>query len=318
MNRVTGPKHSSGSTLYAITYNSLGQRTKLNRGAGNAVTNYTYDGVGRLATFNDDLPSTANDVTWTFSYSPAGQVANWSATSTNYDYIEPVSGSVPQTYDGLNRDSGLVSVSGYDLRGNIIKEGATNAFGQVGRAFTYDEFNRFLTAATPAAPATHTADLTYDPEGRLVRYSDDNNATSTTFVYDGTNVIVEYNGTGTTVLRRYVFGPGTDEPIVWYEGSGVANRHYLVTNYQGSIIATLDSGFNLENTYEYGPRSIRVLVAPGAQSALRLASATPARWPSIPVGSTTTRPESTIPQYGQSFAPSARTPHLPLRGILSP
>ncbi len=55
------------------------------------------------------------------------------------------------------------------------------------------------------------------------------------------------------MLRHYVFGPGTDEPIVWYEGSGVANRHYLVENYQGSIIATLDSGFNLENTYEYGP-----------------------------------------------------------------
>ncbi|MEI9902999.1 MAG: RHS repeat domain-containing protein [Asticcacaulis sp.] len=89
LNRVTGPKHSSGSTLYALTYNSLGQRTILNKGGGTAVTTYTYDGIGRLATFKDDLPSTANDITWTFAYNPAGQVSSWSSTSAVYDYKEP-------------------------------------------------------------------------------------------------------------------------------------------------------------------------------------------------------------------------------------
>ena len=29
---------------------------------------------------------------------------------------------------------------------------------------------------------------------------------------------------GGPVLRRYVPGPGMDEPVVWYEGSGTADR----------------------------------------------------------------------------------------------
>lgn len=247
LNRVTNPKHSSTSTLYSITYNSLGQRTKLNRGpTNNAVTNYTYDGVGRLATFNDDLTGTTGDITWTFSYSPASQIVSWSATSSAYDYVEPATSTVSQSYDGLNRDAAIASISGgYDLKGNITKDAT--------RVMTYDTFNRFLTAAPVGTPATHNTDLVYDPEGRLAKYSSDNGSTWISFVYDGTNLIQEYSGATSTVLRTYVHGPGTDEPEVWYEGSGFNGRHFLVPNYQGSIIATTDSGGNLENTYEYGP-----------------------------------------------------------------
>ncbi|MEI9903000.1 MAG: hypothetical protein WDN06_02705 [Asticcacaulis sp.] len=104
-----------------------------------------------------------------------------------------------------------------------------------------------------AAPSTPNTKLEYDPEGRLSRYSRDNGVSWTSFVYDGTNLIAEYNGTTSTVLATYVFGPGTDEPLVWYQNSGFNNRHYLVSNYQGSIIATLDASFLLEHTYEYGP-----------------------------------------------------------------
>jgi hypothetical protein len=39
------------------------------------------------------------------------------------------------------------------------------------------------------------------------------------------------------MLRRYAHGPGVDEPIVWYEGAGLSNRHYLVADERGSVIA---------------------------------------------------------------------------------
>jgi hypothetical protein len=49
---------------------------------------------------------------------------------------------------------------------------------------------------------------------------------NTTLTYDGTDVLAETNQTDGTLLRRYVFGPGTDEPLVWYEGSGANDRRW--------------------------------------------------------------------------------------------
>jgi hypothetical protein len=39
----------------------------------------------------------------------------------------------------------------------------------------------------------------------------------TNMVYDGLDRIAEYSNS--VVQRRYVHGPGVDDPIVWYEGS---------------------------------------------------------------------------------------------------
>ena len=59
---------------------------------------------------------------------------------------------------------------------------------------------------------------------------------TTQFLYDGDRLLAEYNGSG-TLLRRYVHGPGIDEPIVWYEGTGLTNRRWLHTDERGSVIA---------------------------------------------------------------------------------
>ncbi len=42
----------------------------------------------------------------------------------------------------------------------------------------------------------------------------------TRFLYDGDHVVGEYDAAGTQ-LRRYAWGPGADEPIVWDEGSAM-------------------------------------------------------------------------------------------------
>ncbi|HEU0098852.1 MAG TPA: RHS repeat-associated core domain-containing protein [Allosphingosinicella sp.] len=61
------------------------------------------------------------------------------------------------------------------------------------------------------------------------------------------------------MLRRYVHGPGDDEPLVWYEGSGTNDRRFLHSDERGSVIATSNSsGTTLStNAYdEYGlPKS---------------------------------------------------------------
>jgi len=87
---------------------------------------------------------------------------------------------------------------------------------------------------------------TTDPLGRLRRTTA--NSVSTDFLYDGDRLVAEYNGA--TLSRRYVHGPGVDEPVVWYEGSGTTDRRYLITDNQGTVIA--EDGASVVR-YAYGP-----------------------------------------------------------------
>ena len=78
--------------------------------------------------------------------------------------------------------------------------------------------------------------------------------TATDFAYDGLNMLAEYDGSG-MLQRRYVFGPGTDEPILQYEGSSTTDRRWLYADERGSVMAIADASGNViaTNAYdEYG------------------------------------------------------------------
>ena len=126
----------------------------------------------------------------------------------------------------------------YDGRGNLTSDGT--------RAFTYDLDNHLLTASAPTPVS-----LAYDPLGRLI--SSTAGGVTTSFLYDGDALMAEYNNTTGAILRRYVPGPGQDEPAVWYEGPGTSARRWLHADERGSIIAWSDGTANPQATYAYGP-----------------------------------------------------------------
>jgi RHS repeat-associated protein len=64
------------------------------------------------------------------------------------------------------------------------------------------------------------------------------------------NAIAEYDGSN-ALQRRYVFGPGADEPIVWYEGTGTTDRRFMSADERGSIISLTDSAGTLININRY-------------------------------------------------------------------
>lgn len=72
------------------------------------------------------------------------------------------------------------------------------------------------------------------------------------WLYDGTDLVGEYSSGG-GLTRRYVHGPGIDEPLVWYEGSGTGSKTWLYADHQGSIAATANSAGTSTATYSYGP-----------------------------------------------------------------
>ena len=127
-------------------------------------------------------------------------------------------------HNGLNQ---ITSVTGsaaptYDDRGNMDSDGTTS--------FGYDQYNRLTSAGS--------ASFDYDPLGRL--YQSTGPSGTARRQYDGAAMIAVYNTSG-GLTERYVHGPGMDEPLVMYAGSGTSNRTFLHADARGSIIAHTNS-----------------------------------------------------------------------------
>ena len=230
----------SNLVLALYTYDNLGRRTGIVRGNG-ADTSYSYDAVSRLSQLTQSLSGTANDLTLEFSYNPAGQVG--SVTWSNDSYAWTGHYAVNRNYvaDGLNRYSQVGSVvPTYDARGNV-----TSAASAV---YAYTAENRLSHLSGYVA-------ATYDPIGRMNVIT--SGANYTKFDYNGDSLIAEYSFSN-TLLRRYVHGPGIDEPLVWYEynGSGTPERRWFHADERGSVIAVTNSLGEATGTFAYDENGI--------------------------------------------------------------
>jgi RHS repeat-associated protein len=184
-------------------------------------------------------------------FTPASQIASVTRSNDAYAWTAHVNASRPYSVNGLNQYTlaGAAAFT-YDAnacpersrRGNLTNDGSS--------AFTYDIENRLVSAS-----GAKVAGLRYDPLGRLYETSG-GAAGITRFLYDGDELVAEFNSAG-ALLRRYVHGTGVDDPVIWYEGAtiSVANRRFLFTDYQGSVVAVTDDTGNAIgiNRYdEYG------------------------------------------------------------------
>ncbi len=59
-------------------------------------------------------------------------------------------------------------------------------------------------------------------------------ASTARFLYSGDEIIAEYDASG--LKSRFVRGAGADEVLVEYQGSGTANKTWLIADERGSII----------------------------------------------------------------------------------
>lgn len=56
------------------------------------------------------------------------------------------------------------------------------------------------------------------------------------------NQFLEFRGRNSNwASRRYVHGPGEDEPLVWYEGSGTSDRRWLHADERGGVVAVTNA-----------------------------------------------------------------------------
>ena len=163
-----------------------------------------------------------------FTYNPAGQIKTTTRSNDAYAWGGHYNINRSYAVDGLNRITQIASPAvltpSYDGRGNLIADGTGASYG-------YTSENALVTA--PAG-----ATLAYDPFGRLRQIA--KAGVTTRMLYDGPDLLTELDGTN-SVMRRYVHGPGVDDPIAWYEGSGITDRRFLHKDERGSVVAVTDA-----------------------------------------------------------------------------
>ncbi|MFZ4783745.1 MAG: RHS repeat domain-containing protein [Armatimonadaceae bacterium] len=244
INRMTTVTENGTFVLATFVWDPLSRRTSLAYGNGTSQS-YSYSKAGDLETHTHTLSGTSN--TWTNSYTKAHQLLSEAASNAAWVFQPAVNETT--SYGSANNLNQYVSVTHasnptttlyYDGNGNLIDDGAWD--------FEYDAENR-LTKATNATTGT-TAQYLYDPTGR--RQAKIVNNVTTSFLSDGAEEIAEYDGAG-GLLRRYIPGPGTDQPIAMVTPSGGSHLHnYFHTNRQGSTVAmSNDAGTVAEGPYTY-------------------------------------------------------------------
>ncbi len=232
---------SGVGVLASYGYDDLGRRISLTRGNGTSTT-YLPDALSRLSSLTQNLAGTASDLTLTFHYNPAGEIIDRTRSNDGYAWRGAVDVNRNYSSNGLNQygaanSAGGTTSFGYDARGNLSSSGTAT--------YAYTSEN-LLKSASGGITAY------YDGFGRLLEY--DTNV-STRFLYDGNEMAAEIANPGGAILKRYVYGPGSDEPVVWYEGAGTSDRRWLHADERGSVIAVSDGTGAVigTNTYDdYG------------------------------------------------------------------
>ncbi len=256
-----GPRGSithPGGTQFSATYDGLNRLTQLREGAAGAyLAGFGYDQLGRLASRTNNqgaagfstytyapagpvqsiahnFADTANDMTLTYGHNPANQITTLTRSNDVYALAVQPPYSRSFTTNGLNQYTNVgAAVVPHDLNGNITGDGF--------QTYNYDVENRLVSTTINSSGATTT--LTYDPLGRLFQIVPSNAANTRQLLYDGDELVAQYDGSN-NLLDRWVHGTAVDDPVVWYSGG---NRRFLHADHQGSIIAALDLNGGLIN-----------------------------------------------------------------------
>ena len=170
-------------------YNGVGNRTSLTDRRGSQA--FGYDTLDRLTSASHPLLATPQG----FAYDPVGN--------------RTTGGSVVNAGNQLTADA--THTYQYDDNGNLTRKTllATGTYTQ----YTYDAENRLtkvedFVAGNPTPAFTST--YRYDGLGRRIEKVA--NGQTKRYVYDGEDILLEYDGTN-VLQARYTHGPGIDEPI---------------------------------------------------------------------------------------------------------
>jgi len=98
----------------------------------------------------------------------------------------------------------------------------------------------------------------YDYAGRRVKKQA--GGVTTKYCYDGDQVIAEYEGS--TLKRKFVYGPGIDEPVCMIDVAD-SNAYYYHYDGLGSVSALSNEDGNIIEKYRYDVYGSPTILSPG-------------------------------------------------------
>lgn len=264
LNRLDQIKNAAGQILADYTYDAAGRRTQADFFNGTQAV-YTYNSVNMLNNLNNKVKTTQAVISaFAYAYDKAGNrtsmttaqgihaytydkiyqltradyPAAYAFADTDY-YFDAVAnrtaaGGITYTANALNQYSKIGNISHtYDGNGNLSGDGSNT--------YTYDYENRMM----QAKKGTDTVTFAYDAFGRRAKKS--SSAGTVFYIYDGDQVIAEYNASG-VLLRKFVYGTGIDEPVLM-ESSGA--QYYYHFDGLGSVREISNAAGAVVEKYDY-------------------------------------------------------------------
>jgi RHS repeat-associated protein len=264
LNRLTSITNNKGQTTN-FAYDALGRRTSMTHANG-VVTNYSYDAASQLLSLVHQLGATTVN-SFSYTYDKVGNrksktnrdgAHNYTYDTLNrlVDALNPLPSNPQESYvydsvgnrttsnqngaSTFNTANQLLEDSNftyqYDNNGNMTRK--TAKIGGAITTYEYDAENKLVRVVSP----TNTANYKYDGLGRRVEKEVIAGSTTTTrYVYDNEDILLELNGSN-AIVARYTHGPGIDEPLImeknnqsfYYHADGLGSITEL-TNQSGTV-----------------------------------------------------------------------------------
>ncbi len=186
------------------------------------MRNFSYDDLQRLT-----AGGTAGSPE-SYTYDPEG---NRTASHLSAGHVTDIA-------NRLTEDDQFTYL--YDANGNLTSK--MDKVTLQTTSYTYDAQDQLIRIDFPDLTV---AEYRYDGLGR--RIEKDANGTLTRYVYDGEDILLEFDGAG-ALLARTSHGQGTDQPLAVERGG---QSFYYQADHQGSIRKITDSAGLVVNSYDY-------------------------------------------------------------------
>jgi RHS repeat-associated protein len=201
-NRLTFNQHywPGASRVFNYAYDEVGNMIYEKRDWANMGDGFQYDQASQITGYQRE--GTVNTTTGTVTAPAESAVLHFDANGNRTSVVD---NSVTTTYGTANNLNQYPSVGGtnttYDANGNL----ASCTVGADAYTFTYNAMNQL----THATKGTTAAFFWYDGFGRICTRQIGGGTGVRFNVYDGWNLIEEYNyNTGNTLGARYLYGEG--------------------------------------------------------------------------------------------------------------
>ncbi len=231
LNRLESIIEDGTTLLVQYSYDPLSRRVTMSYGNG-IMTAYSHTLENNL----EEISTAFADgiVDFSYTYNARGHVTDQDVSHGEFLFQPADYYALSYNVNELNQ---YIEIEGqtntFDTNGNLTSDGLCS--------YVFSPENRLTTVTS----ASNTVSYSYDGLGR--RIEKNVNGTETGFVYNGTELIAEYDTNG-SLTRRYIFGPGLDQPVMMKTG---ANQYYYHQDHLNSVVALSNSAGNRVETYAY-------------------------------------------------------------------